>query len=249
MLPGPRVIPVNYCERTNPEKMIAPRPTNPPAVPAPQQMLQPAPTQRFTPEQWKAFVKWKGWTYKELAAHWGISTTWMSNLARNPARAAHWNDALVGLPNKRTMTRDKRLLARRLHGLLDEHSQEARSREAARAAAAEAAKRSGAGYRHHGYFAQGTIVTACRDIGMVASEGDRGIVFQVEDLGKGERYGIVFETTLWDWFLPEHLDHYLATTGLTDPVAAATPFVDERGLQQLVASHKLVFWPAIPSET
>lgn len=195
---------------------------------------------RLTPEQFKALVKWKGWSYRELAERWGITSVWMSNVARNAERPAHYDDALVGLPNKRTMTRDVRNLERRLRALVD-----AKAHDAAAKAPGHAGRRPSGEYRYHGYFMVGAIVTASEEIGIVAEEGARGAVFQVVDTGKGERYGVLFETGLWDWFDPASIDRMLVMTGLTDPEMAQYRYRDEPTLQTLFASGKLQFWPEL----
>ncbi|WP_455233179.1 hypothetical protein [Geopseudomonas aromaticivorans] len=56
--------------------------------------------ERLTPEAFKAEFKRKGWTGKALAARWEVSEAWVSKIAQNPQRAAHWDDAVRGLPIK-----------------------------------------------------------------------------------------------------------------------------------------------------
>ncbi|WP_454727671.1 MULTISPECIES: hypothetical protein [Cupriavidus] len=233
---------INYTLSTLPQSGDVEIQKIPSTMTAPETVPEPAPAalpERFTPEQFKALVRWKGWSYRELAARWGISAVWVSNVARNRARPAHYDDALRGLPHKRTMTRDARLLAQRLAALVAGAAQAAALRARART-------RTG-GYRYHGYLGVGDIVTAAEELGLVAEEGERGIVFQVIDTGKGERYGIVFERGLWDWFAPEHLDLAIAATGLTDARLAAEPPVDEVALAKRIAARALTFWPAAPA--
>ncbi|WP_432262862.1 hypothetical protein [Cupriavidus sp. TMH.W2] len=191
----------------------------------------------FTREQFRALVRWKGYTYRELAERWGVSPDYIGELARKAGRAAHWDDALRGLPNKRTMTRDARLLARRLAALV-----EARQHAAALRALA---RKQGGEYRYHGHCVVGDIYTVEKTLGEVADEGERGIVFQVKDTGKGERYGIVFERGLWDWFEPKYLDNDLAATGLSDPATATKPPKDEVELAKRIAAGQLNYWPAV----
>lgn len=52
----------------------------------------------LTPEEFKAEIGRRGWTYRALAERWGVSENWVSKLARNPERAMHWDDAVRGLP-------------------------------------------------------------------------------------------------------------------------------------------------------
>ncbi|MFM0265530.1 hypothetical protein [Paraburkholderia sediminicola] len=195
---------------------------------------------RLTPEQFKALVRVKGWQYKELATRWGISPVWVSNVARDPARAAHYDDAVMGLPDRRRLARD---LARRRKLLADACGDVS-------PAAAEPIDRGGselkpAGeYRYHGHLLVGTIVAASNDVGSMAELGTRGIVFEVADTGIGEKYGVLFETGMWDWFLPLHIDTYLATIGLNDAGSEEYSYRSEVQLQADFEAGHFDFWPS-----
>lgn len=54
--------------------------------------------QRLTPDEFKAVFKQRGWTGKTLAVRWEVSEAWISKIVKNPQRAAHWDDAVRGLP-------------------------------------------------------------------------------------------------------------------------------------------------------
>ena len=54
--------------------------------------------QRLTPDEFKAIFKQLGWTGKALAVRWEVSEAWISKIVKNPMRAAHWDDAVRGLP-------------------------------------------------------------------------------------------------------------------------------------------------------
>jgi lambda repressor-like predicted transcriptional regulator len=54
--------------------------------------------QNLTPDEFKAEIGRRGWTYRAVADRWGVSENWVSKLARNPDRALHWDDAVRGLP-------------------------------------------------------------------------------------------------------------------------------------------------------
>lgn len=190
---------------------------------------------RLTPEQFKALAKWKGWTFREISERWGITTVWMSKITSNPDRAPHYDDALVGLPNKRTMARDARVLEKRLAALVGAKRFDREAKETARRPSGE--------YRYHGFFTVGAILTAASEIGSLAEEGARGIVFQVQDSGRGERYGVIFETGLWDWFEPKHIDDMLVMTGLTDTELGDFVFEDEEQLQAAFEAGQFTFWP------
>ncbi|HHH9443094.1 TPA: hypothetical protein ACP32N_005082 [Pseudomonas aeruginosa] len=55
---------------------------------------------RLTPDEFKAVFKQRGWTGKTLAARWEVSEAWVSKIVKNHERAAHWDDAVRGLPVK-----------------------------------------------------------------------------------------------------------------------------------------------------
>lgn len=54
--------------------------------------------QRLSPDEFKAEVGRRGWTYRALGDRWGVSENWISKLARNIERPLHWDDAVRGLP-------------------------------------------------------------------------------------------------------------------------------------------------------
>lgn len=54
--------------------------------------------QRLTPDEFKAEVSRRGWTYRALAERWDVTENYVSKLARNPTRSLHWDDAVRGLP-------------------------------------------------------------------------------------------------------------------------------------------------------
>lgn len=54
--------------------------------------------QRFSPDEFKAEVQRRGWTYRALAERWDVSENYVSKLARNADRTLHWDDAVRGLP-------------------------------------------------------------------------------------------------------------------------------------------------------
>lgn len=53
---------------------------------------------RMSPDEFRAEVKRRGWTYRALAIRWDVSETWVSRTARTPDRPQHWDDAVRGLP-------------------------------------------------------------------------------------------------------------------------------------------------------
>lgn len=56
------------------------------------------PISRLSPDEFKAEVKRRGWTYRAVALRWEVSENWVSKIARDENRAIHWDDAVRGLP-------------------------------------------------------------------------------------------------------------------------------------------------------
>ncbi len=180
------------------------------------------------PEQFKAVIIGKGWKYREVAERWGITPVWLSNIARNPERPKHYDDAVLGLPVKLNLRRNEK----RRSALVDAYVQKLSG----------IPRRLPIGYRYRQFLNAGAIVAATEDVGSIAEFGMRGIVFQVRDAQKGEEYGVIFETGLWDWFTADHVDKYLATTGLDAADVAKYRFVSECKLKADFDAGLFVFW-------
>jgi hypothetical protein len=191
---------------------------------------------RLSPEQFKALAKYKGWKFKMLAERWGVTPEWISNISRDPQRDLRYDDALIGLPNLNRLARDLKARNRQLDAAMSKTGQ---------GTAKPRATPLVPGYRYRGYLHLGAIVTASADVGSMAEEGMRGVVFQVIDDGKGETYGVIFESGLWDWFKPDHVDAYLATSGLTASDCEQYIYQDELKLQDDFAAGLFEFWPAV----
>jgi len=58
---------------------------------------------RLTPDEFRAEFKQRGWTGRALAFRWNISEAWISKLASNCEREPHWDDAVRGLPNIKSL--------------------------------------------------------------------------------------------------------------------------------------------------
>ncbi|MCA8228162.1 hypothetical protein [Burkholderia vietnamiensis] len=193
----------------------------------------------FTPDEFRALIRWKGWSHKELASYWQVSAVHVSRIVNDTNRAPHWNDAVMGLPRRSRMISDlasRYARATRLAadaGLPDGCPADDGRRRVGRPPAPRApaiddvldVQGAGSGYRHRGYVVVGSILTLDHDLGDSLLEGTRGIVFEVTDTGVGERYGVIFENGEYEWFLPTHLDSGLTGTGL-----------DAEGLGQYVFS-------------
>lgn len=193
------------------------------------------PISRLTPEQFKALAKYKGWKFRMLAERWGVTPEWVSQISRDPERDLRYDDALIGLPNLNRLARDMKARDRQL---------EAAMRKLGVKSERAAQRQLAPGYRYSGYLHLGAILTASADVGSMAEEGMRGVVFQVIDDGAGETYGVIFESGMWDWFKPEHVDVYLATSGLTSPGADQYSYQDESRLQDDFETGMFEFWPA-----
>lgn len=165
-------------------------------------------THTLNPAQFKALVRLKGWTYEGLSKRWGVSRVWVSKIASNPDRPVHYVDAVFGLPENG----EKGSSARAINKYL---------KRIGAIAAASSPKPKGPGFRYHGYFVLGRIVTAAVDVGSLAQEGERGIVVQVIPNMFEERYVVRFEQGEEE-FSPELVDQYLVDTGLCIEDASKT---------------------------
>ena len=56
----------------------------------------------LTPDEFKAEVNRKGWTYRALAERWEVSENYISKIARKENRSLKWDDAVRGLPQLMT---------------------------------------------------------------------------------------------------------------------------------------------------
>lgn len=191
---------------------------------------------RLSPEQFKALAKYKGWKFKMLAERWGVTPEWISNVSRDPQRDLRYDDALIGLPNLNRLARDLKSRNRQLEAAMSHLGHDTKKTRSMSLSL---------GYRYRGYLYLGAIVTASADVGSMAEVGMRGVVFQVLDDGRGETYGVIFESGLWDWFKPEHIDACLAGSGLTAPHIDKYAYEDEVKLQNDFASGLFEFWPAV----
>jgi hypothetical protein len=202
-------------------------------------MPKPAPPipQKLTPEQFKALAKYKGWTYRAMAARWEIQPESLSAIARNPHRATRYDDMLHGLPNLKRLGRDTVRLSKQIEFAMGRAAQQRVERPVS-------AKPLPPGYRYHDYLCPGTIVTASCDVGSMAEEGSRGVVFSAKGDGVQQTFGVIFETGLWEWFSPDAVDKYLASTGLTAPEASGYQYLNEQVLQNDFDLGKFQFWPA-----
>lgn len=172
-----------------------------------------------------------------LAERWNVTPEWISNISRDPHRDLKYDDALIGLPNLNKLARDLKSRHRQIEAAMQKKSEHVtRSRVPLVLP----------GYRYRGYLTLGSIVTASADVGSMAEEGMRGIVFQLIDNGLQEQYGVIFETGLWDWFPPDYVDSLLAGTGMVSPSAENYYFVDEVKLQDAFENHGFDFWPVLP---
>ncbi|MEX3556518.1 MAG: hypothetical protein VB131_08285 [Burkholderia gladioli] len=209
---------------------------------------------QFSADEMRAVIRAKGWSHNELARHWDISPVYLSRLINNDQRRIHWNDAVEGLPPFKLCAQHIAMRHARAAALLDEPQPRKRGPRPgavrstgyddgdeqlpdARQTAAQST-----GYRYRGYIVAGSILTATQEIGEMAQEGERGIVFAVEDVGIGERYGVIFERGQWDWFLAHHVDACLAETGLDADGFDGFVYDGDFGLKNAYDSGRFNFW-------
>ena len=190
---------------------------------------------RLTREEFRALAKAKGWKFTMLAARWGVTPEWVSNVSRDPQRDLRYDDALYGLPNLHHLKRDLRQRAREVGMAV----QEQQARLATRSVSPMP------GYRYRGYLVPGAVVTVATAFGSVAEEGQRGIVFQVNQRDDEEVYGVVFENGEHDWFAPAAVDCYLVATGLFAAGAVAYRYSSAAALAIDTRNGAFDFWPEL----
>ena len=188
---------------------------------------------RLTRDEFRALAKAKGWKFTMIAARWGVTPEWISNVSRDPQRDLRYDDALYGLPDLHQLKRDLRQRSSAVDAALNGRQ----TRRAVRPPAMAP------GYRYHSYLVTGAVVTVATDFGSIADECERGIVFQVSVCDRQETYGVVFERGGYDWFSPEAVDRYLVATGFIAATAAAYHFQSAATLEADVKSGVFEFWP------
>ena len=159
--------------------------------------------ERLTPDAFKQVVQAKGWTYRALAVRWHVTPEWVSEISRNPARPPHYDDAVLGLPD-RTQRPPKQPTAKTRRSSPNGSTKRARRR------------RPLPGYRYQGIIKLGELLSATDDFGSMAEMGERGVVVQLIDSGVDERYRVLFQRGDVECFTADLVDQYLTTTGLFD---------------------------------
>ncbi len=59
-----------------------------------------APLELMTPNEFRAELVRKGWTYVELGQRWDMSANWLAKVAGRVDRPRYWDDAVRGLPDR-----------------------------------------------------------------------------------------------------------------------------------------------------
>lgn len=59
-----------------------------------------APLERMTPNEFRAELVRKGWTFVELGQRWEMSANWLAKVAGRVDRPRYWDDAARGLPDR-----------------------------------------------------------------------------------------------------------------------------------------------------
>ena len=61
----------------------------------------------MTPNEFRAEMKRKGWTFVELAERWCLSANWLARVATRVDRPRYWDDAVRGLPDQTKQPRGR----------------------------------------------------------------------------------------------------------------------------------------------
>lgn len=142
----------------------------------------------------------KGWSMANLAFHWGLSAAWLSVLIRDRGRKPYWDEALDGLAH----------LSRRESRELTRRRLEEKQRDRERTGRTPV-KLPPPGYRYRNYLVPRSVVVSTAAL-FDLPEGVRGHVLATKDTGTEEHYLIDLEGHQ-DWFSPEYVDRYFASTG------------------------------------
>lgn len=185
------------------------------------------PQVRLSPEQFKAVLFGKGWGITDLAKRWGITAAWLHNIARNPNRASHYDDAVMGLPAKQNLGRS----AKRRQAMANAYL------------AGAGANFRDAMSQNRGYLVVGEILSVAEDFGSLAEQGSRCIIFAARRKGATSEFGVVFENGNHEWIDRGIADQYLASTGLVASEAATFKFTDDDSLKQAFARGEFDFRP------
>lgn len=89
----------------------------------------------------------------------------------------------------------------------------------------------------------GTIMATSEDVGSMAEAGMRGIVFSVLKTKNGEKYGVIFETGMFDWFSSDDIDKCMVSTGLADEALCTFSYTTDDALIAAYRSRQFRFWP------
>lgn len=154
---------------------------------------------RLTSAQFKACIKGKRWKIKELAEYWQISHVWLSKLISDPERPPYYDGAVMDLPLKHELKRHlkrREQTANRYLGRFPEKQRKA------------------SGLRYQGILMVGTVISVIENLGSIAEEGMRGVVFQTKKAGNTEEYGVIFENGQYEWMPVDYIDKYICETGI-----------------------------------
>lgn len=182
---------------------------------------------RLSPEAFRAVTYEKGWNWTTLAERWGLTPVWVSELARNPDRPLHYDDAVLALPNRKFLAQETSRRRAQVKRLVLQYQQRKEKRPA-RAVVIDP-------------YAPGIILTAERDVGSMLYEAERAVVIQPQGKGDQRRYLVLGENGNADWFRPEDMAHFFAETGLQDPNYPRYGEANEANLATLLAQDFFTF--------
>ena len=58
------------------------------------------PLELMSPNEFRAELVRKGWTFVELGQRWDMSANWIARVAARADRPRYWDDAVRGLPDR-----------------------------------------------------------------------------------------------------------------------------------------------------
>jgi len=172
--------------------------------------------QSLSSEQYLEELRLKGWSVTSLASELGMTRNGLSKVINHTCRPRVWDIALTALPVVPKALRAR--TRRRKH-------------------------KAGPGYRYRDYLTLGALLSASKDVGSMACEGQRGIVLNIIEADDHQQYGVLFETGEYDVFTPDYIDRYLVSVGIDAPAAIDYVFVSIEAVKVAFARSEFDFYP------
>lgn len=176
---------------------------------------------RLTPGAYRRHIERSGWRLVDVAYRWGITENYLSRLIADPDRAAHWDDAVRGLP-KVSAAELRHFRMHRLANPLPKKPTRAKKKRSLRDFFPDDdTPEEGGGNAHKGYLSIGDIIAVVDDMAKHGLyTGDEGIVLKIDEDDENLSYKIDFEGVVI-WLEFDEIRQHCAETGKSRPVPNA----------------------------